>query len=431
MAELSELDLNRQLYKTQPQTVETLGADVVASNLPPAPSTAIASGNSVTDINTNAETINGGQITPGTIPQQTLDIANWGWTQSCTFSVTDLDTVSWGAGTFTSADGTQTYSISAGNTGNMSAKTYIYLDINISTTVYQVTTSLTAPIGIGKVLIAVAQNGASEATYVLVQATQVVADNIIANTIGAQKLNVSQLSAITADLGSITAGQININNKSFIDSSGQATFIGVASLNMKAYTNFESIGRFGTGGATVTPVFGNNGMLVAPSAVATNWSRALWWVTSFVFSNNASFTCGLTCLGGFGIGDGVAFVGLGNMTMTGSGVTETGRNYCGFEISKTAGVTTIIAIQCDGSGTATFSSSLRTLVDGDTLELFIRMTSTGINYYTRLNGGSISSPTTLTTHMPSGSENNICFETTNKGDNHDFQVQYQCAAYEH
>lgn len=205
---LTELQLNRQLYKTQPQTAETLPASDVASNLSPAPSTAIASGNSVTDVNTNAEQINGAVIEPGTIPPSTLDIANFGWTQTSAFSVVDSDTVSWGTGTFTSANGSSVYSIGAGSTGNMSAKTYIYLDINVSTTAYQMSTTQTAPIGIGKVLIAVCQNGVGTATYILVQATQIIADNIIANTITAQKMNVAQLSAITADIGSITSGTI-------------------------------------------------------------------------------------------------------------------------------------------------------------------------------------------------------------------------------
>jgi len=417
---LTELQLNRNLYKTEPQTSETLGAGDVASNLSPTPSSAIASGNSVTDINTNAEQLNGEVIAPGSIPVTTFDIADLGWIQTCVFSVTDADTVAWTSGVFTSAKGVS-YSISAGNTGNMTAQNYIYLNINASLTAYQVTTTQSNIIGPGKVLIAVAQNGSVTASYALTQTIQVVANNIVANT----------LSAISANLGSITAGEININNNAMIDSSGYGTFIGIASLNLKAYTNFENSGRFVLTGATVTPTFGNNGMVVAPGAVATNWSRALWWVTNFVFSNRASFTCGFTALSGFSAGDGVGFVGLGNMTMTGSGVTETGKNYCGFEIKKSSGVTTIIAIQCDGGGTATFSGTLVTVVDNDTVELFLRITATGINYYTRLNGGSISSVTTLTATVPTGGENNVCFETTNKGSANNFQIQYQCAAYEH
>lgn len=210
--DLADLQLNRQLYRTQPQTPETLGAGEVASNLSPAPSTAIASGNSVTDVNTNAETINGSAITPGTIPPSTLNIANWGWTQTCAFSVSDADTVAWGSGTFTSANG-EVYSITGSNTGNMVARTYIYLDINVSVTAYQMSTSVTAPIGVGKVFIAVCENGSPTATYNLVQAHQIVGDNVLANTLNANRIvagsiTATQISASYVYAGTITANQV-------------------------------------------------------------------------------------------------------------------------------------------------------------------------------------------------------------------------------
>lgn len=205
---LSDLFFNRFLYKA-PQDVATMDSSTMSANVTPSDVKPVASGNSVFDINTNSQLIDGAQLNPDIpIPQSVLDIAVFGWTQTCVFSVTDADTISWGSGTFTSADGSSVYSISAGNTGNMSALTYVYLDINVSKTAYQISTSITAPIGIGKVLIAVCRNGTSTATYNLVQASQIVGDNILANTISAQKMNVSQLSAITADLGSITAGTI-------------------------------------------------------------------------------------------------------------------------------------------------------------------------------------------------------------------------------
>ncbi len=207
MSSLAELELNRNLYKTPPQTVETLGADDVAANIPAPPSNAIASGNSVTDVNTNAEQINGDVIAPGTIPPEVLDIANFGWTQTCAFVSTDSDTITWGSGVFTSANGVS-YSIGGGNTGNMAAGTYVYLDINVSKTAYQVTTTQANIVGLGKVLIAFCKNATGGATYNLVQASQIIADNIAANTIVAQKMNVGQLSAISADLGSITAGTV-------------------------------------------------------------------------------------------------------------------------------------------------------------------------------------------------------------------------------
>jgi hypothetical protein len=231
-------------------------------------------------------------------------------------------------------------------------------------------------------------------------------------------------------VGSITGGSLNINNNAMIDSNGNATFIGVTSLNMKSYTDFEASGRFVVTG-DIAPTFGNNGMVVAPGTTSGHYSRALWWISNFVFNNNPSFTCSLTCLGGFTAGDGVGFIGLGNPTISGSGFTETGKNFAGFEFSKSSGVTTVIAIQCDGGGTPAFSGTLATLSNGDSLELFIKMTSAGIKYYTRLNGGSLSAATTLTTHLPTGGENYISFMSTNKSTTTDFQIQLQCAAYEH
>lgn len=204
---LTELFFNRFLYKA-PQSVETQDSTYLSGNQVPTDNPPISSGDTVFDINTNSQYINGANLNPNSpIPPGVLNISNWGWTQSCNFTVASLNTVTWSAGTFTSSDGSS-YAIGAGTTGVMAAKTYIYLDILASPTAYLITTSLTAPVGIGKVLIAVAQNGPTSATYVLVQATQVVADNILANTITAQKMNVGQLSAITADLGSITAGTV-------------------------------------------------------------------------------------------------------------------------------------------------------------------------------------------------------------------------------
>lgn len=52
---------------------------------------------------------------------------------------------------------------------------------------------------------------------------QIIGANVAAGTITADKLNVNQLSAISADLGSVTAGSMNINNRFLVDSLGNAT----------------------------------------------------------------------------------------------------------------------------------------------------------------------------------------------------------------
>lgn len=190
--QLSELYLNRYLYRDNSQSSETQGADFISADSSESEPASIPSGGAAQDINTGGVEIDGSLIEPGTIPTVTLDVSNYGWGQTCAFSSTDLNTVSWGAGTFKSADGT-TYNISTGNTGNMAAKTFIYLDLNLSTTAYQITTTSATAVGASKVLIAVAENAAVKATFMLSEATQIVGDNIVANTIDASKITTGTL----------------------------------------------------------------------------------------------------------------------------------------------------------------------------------------------------------------------------------------------
>jgi hypothetical protein len=175
-------------------------------------------------LNTGAGTFSNITITGGSVATATLsgliglgnlDIATKGWSQTCVFSSTDADTVSWTSGTLTTASG-DTYNISAGNTGNMAAKTYIYLDIAVSTTAYQTTTTASTAVGSGKILVAVAEDETTSASYMLSETTQIVGDNILANTVTAGKLSVTTLSSIVANLGTITAGNITLDSSGYI-----------------------------------------------------------------------------------------------------------------------------------------------------------------------------------------------------------------------
>lgn len=56
-----------------------------------------------------------------------------------------------------------------------------------------------------------------------IAANTIAGDRIQANTITSDKISVTQLSAISANMGSITAGSLNINNKFIVDSSGNTT----------------------------------------------------------------------------------------------------------------------------------------------------------------------------------------------------------------
>lgn len=75
-------------------------------------------------------TITGEKIASDTITGSLLKIGNQSWSHDLVFSSIDADTVAWASGTITMADGSTTYSITGANTGNMAARTYIYLDIS-------------------------------------------------------------------------------------------------------------------------------------------------------------------------------------------------------------------------------------------------------------------------------------------------------------
>jgi hypothetical protein len=214
-------------------------------------------------------TISGGSVVTsvlsGLVALANQNIATQGWTQTSAFSVTDADTVAWGAGTFTAANGTS-YSIGAGNTGNMAARTYIYLDIGVSTTAYQTTTTATTAVGAGKVLVATAINGTTEARFEVfggvgglnIDAANIVAGTITANeiaasTITAGKLSISSLSAIAADLGTITAGTITIDTSGYIRggatdfNTGDGFFLGYSGAAHKFSVGYSSVGAIGDG----------------------------------------------------------------------------------------------------------------------------------------------------------------------------------------
>src|SRR3990167_2810327 len=163
-------------------------------------------------------TMTGGALS-GIVNSTATDISLLEKTHNLTFSVTDADTIAWTSGTIVYSNG-RTFTIDAGNTGNMLALTYIYLDTGVSSTVLQTTTTYSTAMGANKSLFGMAQNNTVTAMFIPygagtplidganIGALSIVAGNIAASTITAGKLSVSQLSAITADLGTITAGTV-------------------------------------------------------------------------------------------------------------------------------------------------------------------------------------------------------------------------------
>jgi len=185
-------------------------------------------------------TVNAEQVV-GNFPIVTVDIAARGWGQNCTFSldgVAPSTTVNWTTGYFTSAGGTS-YTIQAGSTGVMSAKTYIYFypgtGSGQSDTRFQITTVFTEAVGAGKVWLAAAQNGTVESTFLVFQGGElningsnivknsITASEILANTITANEILANTITANELATSLLYAGAIVIDTAGLIRS-GQTAY---------------------------------------------------------------------------------------------------------------------------------------------------------------------------------------------------------------
>lgn len=144
------------------------------------------------------------------------------WSTNVSWSASDHNTVAWGSGSIYLPDWT-TLSVTSGNTGNMSATTYIYYDQDDSSVHY--TTSASSAVWENKILLCVAapvSSSSKKATFQAfgsgdqstfisasnIAANTITANEIASNTITASELNVSYLSAISANLWTITAWDI-------------------------------------------------------------------------------------------------------------------------------------------------------------------------------------------------------------------------------
>lgn len=123
-----------------------------------------------------------------------------------TWTVTDADTISWGADVaLFLGDGTEV-NILAGNTGNMVAKTYIYYD---TTTTLKTTTDPDV-IGGTHVLVAVAENGNDKANVQIVGGgTYISGDWINTGSVTASEIKALTITASEIAANAITTTKIN------------------------------------------------------------------------------------------------------------------------------------------------------------------------------------------------------------------------------
>lgn len=129
-----------------------------------------------------------------------------GFSNTLVFTADDYNTVSWTSWNINLADWITSYSISGGNTGNMTSTTYLYIDKDVSLTTIQLTTTASASVGKTKILIWVASPNADSTKKAIFQAfwTNQVSTFITAGQIRADTITGNEIASNT-----ITTGEIN------------------------------------------------------------------------------------------------------------------------------------------------------------------------------------------------------------------------------
>lgn len=220
-----------------------------------------------------------------------------------------------------------------------------------------------------------------------------------------------------------------------VTAAGIATFAGLAVINKKSYTNFETAARFvTTTGGTGAVVFGNQGVTIDTGSTGGAFARVLWFIAN-VMTNNPTFVCTLI-VNHAPPGTGEAFIGLGEPSVSGTtGHTFTSTNLLGFQIINVVGSSTlsIRGISNDGStNPVTTSYFALTVTTGDVLELFVHSLGSSANFYIRKNGSALSAPLTIASQIPTAAgEGEIQFSVSNVNVANQTQFILQGAGYEH
>ncbi len=170
----------------------------------------------------------------------------YGWSHDLTFTASDFNTIAWTSGSlyFTNLD---TFSIVSGNTGNISAITWIYFYENASSTVLQTTTSGGSAVGNSRIVICVGEDVTSPKDAVfqvfgnsgqssLIGTTQIEDNSITTGLILANTILAGDIAANTITANEIAANTIRTNEILFDDPDSIITMIngGGGTLNITA-----------------------------------------------------------------------------------------------------------------------------------------------------------------------------------------------------
>jgi hypothetical protein len=127
------------------------------------------------------------EIQSGTIFAKALVVGSQTWIHNIAWTATDYNTASWSSGTIQLSNG-ESVAISSGNTGNISAKSYVYFN---NTATLQVTTTYSDTVGDEVILLAIVEPDSDTSGFSLITAL-----NAVGTTIDGDKIKTGRISSI-------------------------------------------------------------------------------------------------------------------------------------------------------------------------------------------------------------------------------------------
>jgi hypothetical protein len=169
-------------------------------------------------------------------------------------------------------------------------------------------------------------------------------------------------------------------------------------------TMFETAGRFLTNHSGGTATFGTSGVSLSTTTTMNRVAEMYLDNPDSCFDGSPKMNARFR-MSAIGAGAGYGYVVVGGLVTTENSVNR----HFGFKIGIVAGVATLYASQSNGT-TNSLSSALTTFVANEDVQLMaVKNSTTSIDYYWRLNGGSWSSATNRTSSMPSGDTDSRIF----------------------
>lgn len=204
----------------------------------------------------------------------------------------------------------------------------------------------------------------------------------------------------------------------YIKTDSRPLSAGIPLPTIKFATCFETSARFSTStGANGQVTYGTQGVTVDLANDVNSFAAVRADLGADLFQGDFIFSARVILAGSTGSGSRTnsSFIGVGIPTVAGSGHTYTVR-HIGFKLVR-ANVATLTLSATQADGTTESATSLSTSIAiGDILDFCIIKKNSVVYYYWRLNAGSWSTATQITTNIPGASSTQLQISSSDDGD---------------